>query len=522
DIATTEDFTYFISNAFGSYTYQTVNAFALDYSGNATGVRNWQRYLQTFGQPVVDASINEYGFYLEDQWRATSKLTVNLGARYDRSGLPQPAVFNHDYPQTSHVQTGTRNLAPRIGIAYTLNDKTVLRAGYGMFTSRFLGSVIDNLFTNNGVLQSAITLNNTNAAQLAAGPVFPNALATAPTGGSLGASSLQFLDPHLRTPYSEQGTVAIERELLKDLGLTASYIWSRGIQLYGVRDLNLPQLSSTNFTYTIADAGGNPTGSYTTPMYLGNRPDPRYGAIYQDENGVNSYYNALAVQLRKRFSHGFTTDVSYTWSHEIDDGQSNGSGALFFSSANNWLFNGNYKADKGSGSLDQRHRLVFSFVWAPTFTHRDGAFFKYFVNNWQLSSITSMQSGRPFNSPSVRVTDTPVPGMFSNFNLDGSGLNGRVPFLPVNSIYTPPQYHADVRLSKIVPIKERVKLYLNFEAFNISNSWAATGFTSAQAYSEAKGVLTATPQLLNIPSSDGGFPDGTQARRMQTGVRIVF
>jgi hypothetical protein len=522
DIATTEDFTYFIQNFFGNYTYQTVNAFALDYSGNTTGAKNWQRYVQTFGQPVVDATINEYGFYLEDQWRATSKLTVNLGARYDRSALPQPAVFNHDYPQTGHVQTGTRNLAPRIGIAYTLNDKTVLRAGYGMFHSRFLGSVIDNLFTNNGVLQSAITLNSTTPAQVAAGPVFPNALPTAPTGGSLGASSLQFVDPHLRTPYSEQGTIGIEREIVKDLGLTVSYIWSRGVQLYGVRDLNLPQLSSTNFIYTIADASGNPTGSYATPMYLGNRPDPRYGAIYQDENGVNSYYNALAVQLRKRFSHGFMTDLSYTWAHEIDDGQSTGSGALFFSSASNWLFNGNYKADKGSGALDQRHRLVFSFVWAPTFTHRDGAFFKYFVNNWQLSSITTMQSGRPYNSPSVRVTDTPVTGMFSNFTLDGSGLNGRVPFLPVNSLYTPPQYHADVRLSKIVPITERVKLYLNFEAFNISNSWAATGFTSSQAYSEAKGVLTATPQLLYIPSSDGGFPDGTQARRMQVGARIIF
>jgi hypothetical protein len=382
--------------------------------------------------------------------------------------------------------------------------------------------VIDNLFTNNGVLQTAITLNNTIPAQVAAGPVFPNALATAPTGGSLAASSLQFLDPHLRTPYSEQGTVAIERQIVTDLVLTASYIWSRGVQLYGVRDLNLPQLSSTNFTYTIADASGNPTGSYATPMYLGNRPDPRYGAIYQDENGVNSYYNALTVQLRKRFSHGLMADLSYTWAHEIDDGQSTGSGALFFSSANNWLYNGNYKADKGSGSLDQRHRVVFSFVWAPTITHRDGAFFKYVVNNWQLSSITSLQSGRPYGSPTVRVTDTPVAGMFSNFSLDGSGLNGRVPFLPVNAIYTPPQYHSDVRLSKIIPIQERVKLYLNFEAFNISNSWAATGFTSTQAYSEAKGVLTATPQLLYIPSSDGGFPDGTQARRMQVGARVVF
>ena len=148
--------------------------------------------------------------------------------------------------------------------------------------------------------------------------------------------------------------------------MTASYIWSRGVQIYGVRDLNMPALSSTSTVYTVADENGSPVGLYGTPVYIGSRPDKRYGSVNQDENGVNSYYNALAVQARKRFSHGLQADVSYTWSHEIDDGQSNGSGALFFSNANNWTQNGNYKADKGNGALDHRHRFVFSNVWAPT------------------------------------------------------------------------------------------------------------------------------------------------------------
>src|SRR5260221_13985731 len=102
-IATTEDYIYSINNAFGSYTYQTVNAFALDFSGNTTGAKNWQRYSQTFGNPVVDASINDYGFYLEDQWRATGKLTVNLGAPPQNGQRPQPKNLNHAYPQTGHL-----------------------------------------------------------------------------------------------------------------------------------------------------------------------------------------------------------------------------------------------------------------------------------------------------------------------------------------------------------------------------------------------------------------------------------
>jgi hypothetical protein len=114
--------------------------------------------------------------------------------------------------------------------------------------------------------------------------------------------------------------------------------------------------------------------------------------------------------------------------------------------------------------------------------------------------------------------------MFSNFNLDGSGLNGRAPFLPIDSFYTPPRYKSDARISKIIPFGEsgKTRLMLNFEVFNISNSWAATGFTSSQAYSEAKGVITATPQNIGIPGSDGGFPDGTQARRAQVGARLVW
>jgi hypothetical protein len=502
-----------------------VTNFALDYTDQGLSATNpgkhWQRFAQTFGQPVVDATIRDYGFYLEDQWRATSRLTVNLGARYEYAQLPQPSLFNHDYPQTGHIPTGNKNLEPRIGLAYRLNDKTVLRAGYGIFHSRFIGSLIDNLYTNNGVLQIADTLNATTAPQLAAGPTFPNALSAPPTGASVGAANIQFMDPHARTPYSEQGTVALEREVGHDTAVTASYVWSRGVQLMGVRDLNLPPLSSTTFTYTIADASGNPVGSYTTPMYLGTRPDTRYGSVNQDENGINSYYNALAVQVRKRFSHGFLADVSYTWAHEIDDGQGGGSGALFFSNAFSYTYNGNFKFDKGSGQLDQRHRLVFSFVWLPTFTHRGGAFYKYVVNNWQLSAITTMQSGRPYTAQ-VNVLDTPVPGMFSNFSLNGSGLGGRVPFLPVSSLYTPPSYKSDVRISKIVPFGDtKHKLYFNFEVFNVSNTIADTSINT-EMYDEAKGVLTLQPTKFGQGTGSSGFPDGTQARRAQVSARFTF
>jgi hypothetical protein len=526
DIATTEDYVYFLSNAFGNYTYQTVNAFALDFSGNTSGAKNWQRYTQTFGNPVLDTTINDYGVYLQDQWRATARLTVTAGARYEYAQLPQPTVCNHDYPGTCSLYSSPKNLAPRLGLSYRLNDKTVLRGGYGMFHARFQGGTIDDLFTTgNGLYQTSVTLNNTQAAQLAAGPVFPNALPSIPTGASVSAASLQFMAPNIKTPYAEQGNIGIQRQLTSDISLDASYLWSRGIDLIGIRDLNFPT-NTTNFTYTIDDASGNPVGSYTTPVYIGTRPDTRYGVIALDENGVNSYYNALAVTLNKRFSHGLQAMASYTWSHEIDDGQSYGESTnnLFQNGNTYWLYNGNYKADKGSGTLDQRHRFALSWVWQPVLTHRTGAFYRYAVNGWQLSTITTMASGHPTGSETINVTDTPVAGMFSSTSINGSGLSFRVPFLPVNSYYLPATYRADARLSKILSFGEsnRYNLYLNFEVFNLANNWSATGYTSAQAFTEAKGVLTATPSKLFVPSADAASPDGTQARRMQASVRFVF
>jgi len=536
DIATTGDYVYYISNAFGAYTYQTVNDFALDDSGNTTGTKYWSKYVQAFGNPAVNYRINDYGFYLQDQWRATDRLTVQAGLRYEYAQLPQPAVCNHDYPGTCHVPSSPTNLAPRLGITYRLNDKTVLQAGYGMFYARFQGGTIDNLFTTgNGIYQQTMTLtgcltgqtNCTSSAvsQGAAGPVFPNSLSAMPSNGTVSAASLQYLAPNLKTPYSEQGNIGIQRQLARDIAISVSYLWSRGVQLYGVRDLNLPT-GTVNYTYTIDDVNGNPVGSYTTPVTVGNRPDSRYGMIAYDENGVNSYYNGLAVQVNKQFTRGLQAMLSYTWSHELDDGQSYGesNNNLFLSNPYYWLFNGNYRADYGTGIEDQRQRMVLSWVWAPKFTHSSSAIARYLIDGWQLSSITSMASGHPYGSETITTKDTPVSGMFNSFSLNGIDFSTRVPWLPVNSYMYPAMYRQDASLTKVVPIgkEDRYKLALRFDVFNVPNTWAARAYTSSQAFTESKSVLTPTPASLYVRSGDAVPPDGTEARRMQIGLRFSF
>jgi outer membrane receptor protein involved in Fe transport len=518
----TEDYNYYISNAFGSYTYLNPNTFALDYS-SPTGGKNWSGFSQTFGNPVADYRINELAWYVLDQWKVSSRLNLNLGVRYDKSMSLNFPVTNTDWPATGYLHTPSSNFSPRVGLAYRIDDKTTFRAGYGLFYARLLGGLIDNLWTTNGLYQNAMSLSSTNATQLAAGPVFPNILAAAPSGASVSATTIQFAAPNLKTPYSSQGNITLERQLSKDFLLSVSGIFSRGIHLMSTVDLNAPY-PTNSYTYTIADASGNPTGTFTTPIYQNPRPNTKYGSVIEDTNGIDSSYSALVVSLTKRLSHGIQMLGSYTWAHEIDDGQGGGSSAIFFSGLFN-TYNGNNSFERGSGTLDQRHRFVYSLVWQPTFTHSGSAFAKYFLNSWEFSGIATLAAGRPAGSPTIRVSTAGPTGLLSTTYIDGLLGSTRVPWLPVNSIYTWPSYRGDARISKLIPfnVKDReLKLYLNFEVFNVSNSWAPTSMAT-QEYAETKaGTLTATPTAWGYATADGGFPDGTQARRMQISLRLTF
>jgi len=138
----------------------------------------------------------------------------------------------------------------------------------------------------------------------------------------------------------------------------------------------------------------------------------------------------------------------------------------------------------------------------------------------------TLAAGRPTGSPTIRVVSAPTLStgkILSTSTIDGfSGGSTRVPFLPVNNIYTPPVYRADLRATKAIPLNtERVKLFLNFEAFNVSNSWSPTSMAT-QEYTATKGVLQATPTAWGYGTADGGFPDGTQARRLQISARLTF
>lgn len=514
DFVSTQDYLNILRNQFGSYNYANFNAFALDFTGNSTGARNWQSYTQTFGNPILDFTTKDVSFFIQDQWRVAQKLTVNMGVRYEYSALPQPTQVNPDYPQTGRVRSPKGNFGPRVGVAYSLNDKTVVRAGAGLFYARFQGSLLQTLFFNNGLYQPQIQVTPTTPGA----PVFPNRIASL-QGFPQGAVSLGFASADFRNPYTIQSDIAVERQLAKDLGLTLSYVYSRGVQLTTTRDLNVGA-EGPLVNYRINDASGSQVGTYSTPTYLlNNRVDRRYQRIIQTENGGQSWYNALITQVNRRFSKGLQASVAYTWSHAIDTGnQGGGNNALFFDSLRS-TFNGSYSQDKGSSSLDQRHRMVISSIYSPEFTKKTDAVSRWLVNGWQLSQITTLASAQPTTS-TIRVVGTPFAGAAFPQTLNGFGGTTRVPFLPFSNVDIDQTTRCDARIAKELPISERVKAWLQFEAFNVTNTVTNTGVLT-EAFSATNGVISPTATFRQ-PTASQGFPDGTNARRAQVSIRVVF
>jgi len=530
----TEDYTNLLFNRTGTFLFPSFTALAQDLTGNTAGNKDWLTFTQTIGNPVVDLFIKDYSFYAQDQYKVTPRLTLNLGLRYDYSDLPQPTVTNPDYPATGRIPTYNKEFAPRLGLAYALDDqsRTVVRAGYGIFYGRYPGGLINTLILGNGVYQKSITFNSGTASDKAAGPVFPLVL---PTNSSTynpppGSVNLNIASKDFRSPYTQQGDIAVERQLAKDMSLTVSYIWSRGLHLTSVNDINIGA-PGPPVTYRINDAGGNQVSTYTTPVYIrANRVDPRYARINIIDAGVNSWYNGLVAQLQKRMARGLTGSFSYTWSHTIDDGQGGaGTPNIFASGGPQSYVPGDYSHEKGSSVLDLRHRVGFGFVWAPTLTHNDSAAAKYLVNNWQFALLGTFTSSPPV-TPTVQISTAPVAAGLSAANtgsLNGytsGGLGNRVPFQPIGSLNVAKAEKIDVRLTKNIPIKERYKAMFTFDAFNLFNH---RYFTSVQPREYIE-TTTNGLGILNPAAGFGagtaasGFPDGTNARRLQLGLRFIW
>ena len=297
-----------------------------------------------------------------------------------------------------------------------------------------------------------------------------------------------------------------------------------------VRDLNLPVLPTHSLTYNVLNSTGQLTGLFTTPVYLvSDKRDPRYSRVIEVDNGGNSYYNGMSVQIQRRLARGFEGSLAYTWSHAIDTNMGTAGSNLFLgNNAPTSLFNGDYANNKGDSSLDVRQRLVINWLYQPTF-HFSGKTTSFILNGWQFATITTISTGEPVtetlnvSSPltSAQVTSLGLPSNLA-FTSTSNGFGGstQVPFLGINTLRLSNIYHVDARLQKTFPITERVSATLGFEVFNLTNTIAYTSLSNRGYNASGLNITPATG--LGLYTQSSGFPDGTNARRAQAELRLTF
>ena len=511
EISRNTDWTSQLDNGYGSYVYPSLTAFATDFTNSGTA-RNYSLFSQSFPNGVTNLHTGVVAAYGQDDWRASKRLNVMLGVRWEKYLVPQPnsADVNTTYYQTGSIGSPSNAFAPRVGANYLLNDKTVIRAGVGFYYQPFTGELLRDLYTGNDIYSPniSVTPNESGA------PVFPKVIASENTLPN-GTKNIFYGNNKLKLPYAEVGTAGIERRLTSDMALSVNYIESRGTKLWTATDVNLAP-STIQKVYTIDDANGNQVNTWTTNLWT-TRNDTSHAHVYELFNEGLSRYRGVTFQLRKAMAHGLSAQISYTFSHAYDD--VSGPPAIGFIPAT--TFPGDYRSDEGNSNFDQRHRGVLNWTWTPQVVKSDSTLARFFLNGWQLSSVDTVASGLP-ETALVAVYGQQFTGvtMLYPTSLTGSGGWDRVPFQGPNKLLTQPQYTVNARITRMLPFTERIHGMLIFEAFNALNHQFNTSLNTVE-YVATSGVLRPVSNFGTGNAANGG-PFGTNARYAQVSFRLEF
>ncbi len=445
----------------------------------------------TMTTPTVgDLRQRYYGFFFQDDWQVSQKLTLNLGARWDLNSpfwdhlnrmsnfVYEPGAANfgtivvagsqgESIPNRALVQFTKDNVVPRAGLAYRLTPKVVIRTAWGMFNA---GTTLDGI---NGRL----SYNPPWTASYAYSSDQLNPLFTLATGfpaSALLASvnqinrALDPWDPKLQNGYLEQWNFGVEDQVTPNLLATVLYSGSEGHHLVDSRNINQPP----------------PGPGATQPR----SPFPNYTTITLTESQANSNYNSLQAKLERRFSSGLTFLANYTWSHFIDDAQptldTSGAGIQ-----NNY----NMRGERGNSNYDVRQRFVtsaaYELPWGPGKKFLSNGLAGKVLGGWQVNGIVAAQSGNPFTPTySINVANvtgsTQRPDRLSSgvlpygqrtvtdwFNVSSFGTPAAFTFgnSGRNILTGPRLFQGDLSIFKMINLREIVRLQFRADFFNNFN-----------------------------------------------------
>ncbi|MBV8820378.1 MAG: TonB-dependent receptor, partial [Acidobacteriaceae bacterium] len=432
------------------------------------------------GVPYV--SYTEYGSFFQDQWRASKRLTINYGIRWDVFTPPverynRQADFN---PSTGGVDLAGQNgvsrgilktqphdFSPRLGLAYRIGEKTVVRTGYGLYYFNEQGTGGSaRLFINYPLSQQYSVSCSATTPCLTTASGIPNTLSSANLPSDV------YIPTRGLTSNMQQWNVTVERQLASSLVARGSYVGTRG-----------------NHLYIALDEDTAYPGPGSVPA---RRPWPQYASISSWEPIGISNYDALELSLEKRFSKGVSFLAAYTWSKALDMG--GGGNSASAESRQNVQNPRDVKAEYGLADFNYPHRFTLSGLYDLPFgrgrqwmtnTNRP---LDMIAGGWQLSSIVTAQDGPPgtvtMATSTANTGTTQYPNRVCNGNLPTSQRTIQRWFDPTcftapplytwgnagrNIIIAPGLVTWDLGAHKDFAITERTGITFRAEFFNVLN-----------------------------------------------------
>lgn len=363
-----------------AYIYNTIDAFALNRPTSVAFTWGTTNHILFGPGPTTN-----FGFFAQDDFRVSPRLTLNLGVRYERLKVPTDdgntpnivdSVTGPFRPIGSRLyDADANNFAPRLGFAYSLTPKTVIRGGAGVFTSPPHQTQAKMALTANLVNAVTFLMDQNPGLQYPFDPA-------SGAGNTSPSPDRTVIDPHRKDTYTIQWNVNVQRELMRDTSLEVGYLGTRGVNLI----LN--------------------TWENRFDPLIGGRPVPSVGLVRYIQWRGESSYHAFQASLRRRFSNNLMADVNYGYSHLIDIA----GGAEMARATNQIQDYANLRASRGDGDTDVRHRFVSSALYELPFSDWLGRPSRLW-DGWLIGAIVNLQSGQPLNLTTGRDTGERIAGV---------------------------------------------------------------------------------------------------------------
>lgn len=475
------------SAVYNEYTFPTVAAYlaakndtACPISGISNPLLCYSSYSTTIGNPGAAYKSNFYNFFAQDSWQLRPNLLLIYGIRYDYYAAPPPAP-NAPFIYNQHFNNPGNNWAPRLGIAYTINPKTVLRVSSGFFYDVPSTDLWYETYAAGGLpnaFQGSYTPTTAGA------PLFPF---TPTAGASLGTPTIYALSPGYKTPRTYNSSIQISREVGHNNALTVGYVNTEARQLTYERDMNL-----INPTGYLPD--GRPI--FSTAVNANTRLYPQFNGIRLMDSGADANYNALIVNLTHRFSQGFSVNGSYTWSHSLSNAPE------LWGYDQSTAIEDPYDRDRdyGNSIIDRPDAFTMSAVYSPT-AHLENKFMNRLANGNLLTLLANLSSG----DPESIVTSTVLNG-------DPIGAPQRPDYVGRDTARTGNVYQIDARYTRtLFTAWEHLNTKFIAEGLNIFNTRNVTA-TNVTAVTNSLGVILTQPTFAPVSTV-------LEGRLLQIGIR---